>query len=57
MQRFFVSETFSAGVIHGMLVTVTPDGWRVARRGAPVASGPETGNVGLALALSAVGDN
>ena len=48
-------QDFSAGIVHGLLVTVTPDGWSVRRRGRLIASGVERGAVGLSLALDAAG--
>ncbi len=52
---FYVGRDFSGGTFHGCAIVVMPSGWRVARRGKPIASGPETGAVGLARALEAAG--
>ena len=45
---------FAAGVVHGLLVVVSPEGWRVRRKGTVLASGNETGAEGLRQAWSAV---
>ena len=47
--------TFEAGIVRGLLVLVTPDGWRVRLRGALVACGPESGAAGVRAALDAIG--
>jgi hypothetical protein len=45
---------FSAGIVRGLLVTVTPGGWAVRRRGGLLASGREIGSAGIAKALAAL---
>ncbi len=44
---------FHVTIIHGLRIRVSPEGWRVSRKGAELATGPETGKAGLALAFSA----
>jgi hypothetical protein len=51
----YVGEDFAALAVDGLRVSVSPNGWRVARRGRLLASGRETGKAGFRLAMRAVG--
>lgn len=44
---------FHVTIIHGLRIRVSPEGWKVSRRGAELGSGPETGAKGLTLAFLA----